>query len=115
MASLGIILGISSLFVTLFSPFSSLFSFPILIAVFWFGICFSARRLHDLEMTGWWQLVFLVPIVGYFFMLYVNVMPGKDYDNEYGQISVYSKFDIIMCCIFGVIILISSVFHLLNM
>ncbi|HEX6741470.1 MAG TPA: DUF805 domain-containing protein [Sphingomicrobium sp.] len=40
------------------SPLSSLFS----LAIFVPSLAVTTRRLHDTNRSGWWQLIFLVPI-----------------------------------------------------
>lgn len=30
----------------------------------------SARRLHDVDKSGWWQLIGLIPIIGWGLMIY---------------------------------------------
>lgn len=44
----------------------------------------SSRRLHDLNLSGWMQIVFLIPIVGFFFILYVMFSDSKTGSNQYG-------------------------------
>ena len=39
---------------------SSLFSLAVLIP----SIAVSVRRLHDIDRTGWWVLISLIPIIG---------------------------------------------------
>jgi uncharacterized membrane protein YhaH (DUF805 family) len=39
---------------------SSIFSLVMLIP----SLSYAARRLHDTDRTGWWQLIALIPIVG---------------------------------------------------
>ena len=34
------------------------------------SISIGARRLHDIDMSGWWQLVIFVPIVGIVLLTY---------------------------------------------
>lgn len=36
----------------------------------------AARRLHDLDKSGWLQLVGLVPILGWIIMIYWLAQPG---------------------------------------
>ena len=48
------------------------------------GIMITTRRLHDLDMSGWMQLVFYIPIIGQLFMLYVIFVPGTNGHNRYG-------------------------------
>ncbi|WP_139146054.1 DUF805 domain-containing protein, partial [Pseudomonas aeruginosa] len=42
------------------------------------------QRLHDINKSGWWMLIALIPIVG----LYLIYLLAKDSDagqNQYGQ------------------------------
>lgn len=48
------------------------------------GIMITTRRLHDLDMSGWMQLVFYIPVIGQLFMLYVIFVPGTNGHNTYG-------------------------------
>lgn len=41
----------------------------------------GARRLHDTDRSGWWQLLVLVPLVGWIVLLVFLVQEGKD--NRY--------------------------------
>ena len=45
----------------------------------------DTKRLHDLNMTGWSQLMFLIPIFGWIFRLYVLFRRGTTGPNNYGQ------------------------------
>ena len=33
------------------------------------GLAVTARRLHDIDRSGWWQLVGLVPLIGWVVMI----------------------------------------------
>jgi uncharacterized membrane protein YhaH (DUF805 family) len=54
---------------------------------FWIGTLFScavlipnlavgARRLHDTGKSGWWQLLFFVPVAGWIALIVFFVQPG---------------------------------------
>jgi uncharacterized membrane protein YhaH (DUF805 family) len=45
------------------------------------ALAVSARRLHDLGKSGWWQLVSLVPLVGWLIVLYWFVQPSRPVDT----------------------------------
>lgn len=48
------------------------------------SIAVTARRLHDVGLSGWWQLAVFVPLAGLFVFLYFSLrdsMPGR---NDYG-------------------------------
>jgi uncharacterized membrane protein YhaH (DUF805 family) len=44
----------------------------------------GARRLHDINRSGWWQLVGFVPVIGWLILLYWMVKRGDDGRNDYG-------------------------------
>ena|SRR5436190_8398191 len=48
------------------------------------GLGVTIRRLHDTGRTGWWVLVYLIPIVGPIVMLVFMVLDSQPGDNEYG-------------------------------
>jgi len=42
------------------------------------------RRLHDVDRSGWWYFLGLLPIVGPLVLLFWYVQPGTDGDNRFG-------------------------------
>ena len=48
------------------------------------SICVGIRRLHDINRSGWWLLVALVPLVGWIIALYWAVKEGDTGANPYG-------------------------------
>lgn len=48
------------------------------------NIAVGARRLHDIGRTGWWQLIILVPIIGWIVMIVFGATNGQVGDNQYG-------------------------------
>ncbi|MBR7025121.1 MAG: DUF805 domain-containing protein [Selenomonadaceae bacterium] len=49
------------------------------------GIMLGIRRLHDLNKSGWFMLLLLVPLVNLLFLLYLWFMPGTQGYNRYGE------------------------------
>ena len=47
-----------------------------LLAIFLPSIALNARRLYDVNMSGWMQLLSAVPVVGGFFMPVIALMPS---------------------------------------
>jgi uncharacterized membrane protein YhaH (DUF805 family) len=47
------------------------------------SISIAARRLHDTDRTGWWQLILFIPLIGSIILLVFLVQDSRE-DNEYG-------------------------------
>ena len=47
------------------------------------NIAITARRLHDIDKSGWWQLVALIPLVGWLILIYFCVQ-GPVEPNRFG-------------------------------
>lgn len=62
-------------------PVSALFS----LACFWPSIAVPAKRLHDRDQSGWWQLLGLIPIIGWIYLLVVlGFLRGTRGPNRFG-------------------------------
>lgn len=48
------------------------------------GVLFMIRRLHDVDASGWWALLALIPLVNLFFFLYILLKAGTPGPNRYG-------------------------------
>jgi len=44
------------------------------------------RRLHDLEKSGWWFLIVLIPLVGILYLIYLFIQEGDMNENIYGPV-----------------------------
>lgn len=44
----------------------------------------SARRLHDVGRSGWWQLLYIT-IIGALVLLFWYVQPSEEGRNDYGE------------------------------
>lgn len=47
-------------------------------------IALTARRLHDIDKSGWWQLIVFVPVIGPIVMLVFAVIAGTSGENRFG-------------------------------
>ncbi len=47
------------------------------IATFLPSIAVTARRLHDIDRSGWWQLLYFVPVIGWIVLIFFWVEQGK--------------------------------------
>jgi uncharacterized membrane protein YhaH (DUF805 family) len=48
------------------------------------SIAVSVRRLHDIDRTGWWVLISLVPVIGTIVLLVFAVLDGTPGENRFG-------------------------------
>ena len=70
-----------------FAPLAILFSLIPSLAV-------TVRRLHDIDRSGWWCLVGLIPIVGFIVMLVWMLSPGTQTDNQFGSPPSWRESDL---------------------
>ncbi|AMO95637.1 hypothetical protein CFter6_2977 [Collimonas fungivorans] len=45
------------------------------------SIAVAARRLHDTNRSGWWQLIGLIPVIGWIIIIYFLVQEAKEPNN----------------------------------
>ena len=59
---------------------SSLYSLAVLIP----SLAVGARRLHDIDKSGWWQLIAIIPLVGIIILIVWWATDGEERPNEHG-------------------------------
>ncbi len=60
---------------------SALFYIPAL----WILIATYVKRWHDLDKSGWWSLILLIPWVNLLIILYLGLAPGTVGANRYEE------------------------------
>ena len=60
--------------------FGAVYSLAILIP----SIAVGARRLHDIDKSGWWQLIGVIPIVGWIVLIVWTASEGQAGSNRFG-------------------------------
>lgn len=48
------------------------------------SLAVGARRLHDTGKSGWFQLLYLIPLIGFILMIFFLAQPGDALENKYG-------------------------------
>ena len=77
---IGFILAALALFVAdFFNILATVYYLALLVP----SLAVGCRRLHDSGKSGWLQLIFLIPFVGWIIMIVLFVLPSGD-DNKYG-------------------------------
>jgi uncharacterized membrane protein YhaH (DUF805 family) len=63
-----------------YSPFAGLFGLATLLP----GLAVGARRLHDIDRTGWWLLLYFIPLIGIIVLIIWWCQPGEPGANRFG-------------------------------
>jgi uncharacterized membrane protein YhaH (DUF805 family) len=61
-------------------PFSTVATLALLLP----SLAVGARRLHDIDRSGWWQLIALVPLIGAIVLIIWMCVPGTSGRNRFG-------------------------------
>ena len=64
--------------------------FPIILflyamAVFLPGLAVNIRRLHDIGKSGWWYLIYLIPIIGAIWLTVLMCLDSEPGENQCGE------------------------------
>ena len=79
-----ILLGFIDGFVGLNGMIAGIFA----LATFIPSIAIATRRLHDINKSGWWQLIMLIPIIGFIVLLVFLASKGTPGENKFGPDSL---------------------------
>lgn len=63
-----------------FYPLSTIFTIGTILP----NLAVGARRLHDTGRSGWWQLLWFLPIIGFIILLIWFIQQGEAGTNQYG-------------------------------
>lgn len=83
-------LGVGTLFLgAAYNPagsfgFGMLIGIVVLIANTWFGLAQGVKRLHDVDKSGWFILLSLIPLINIILGLYMLFADGTVGPNQYG-------------------------------
>lgn len=72
---------IPSMFDVLPLPLQTLLSLALLLP----GLAVGARRLHDINKSGWNLLWGFIPLLGVIYLIYLFVQPSDAGSNQYGD------------------------------
>lgn len=60
-------------------------SLIVLAPILHYGLRVNQLRLHDMGLSGWWQLLLFIPLVNFLFVLFLFIFPGDEGSNQYGK------------------------------
>ncbi|MCU0906789.1 MAG: DUF805 domain-containing protein [Rhodobacteraceae bacterium] len=63
---------------------AGLINLAVFLGLFLPTIAMSVRRLHDMDRSGWWLLIIVVPLIGILLLLYWFVTRGTQGPNRFG-------------------------------
>ncbi|ENV33292.1 DUF805 domain-containing protein [Acinetobacter gerneri] len=80
-----LIISISASFIDAILETEILFIGLFILATFIPDLAVSVRRLHDINKSGWWYLITLIPIFGIILLIIWLAKEGDQHNNMYGE------------------------------
>jgi len=56
------------------------------LAIFLPSLAVGSRRLHDIDKSGWWQLLHIIPLIGTIVLIVFFASKGDEYPNKYDKV-----------------------------
>lgn len=63
----------------------SILSWIYSIAVFIPSLAVCVRRIHDIGKSAWWILLFLIPVIGWIWLIILFVQDSQPGENQWGE------------------------------
>jgi uncharacterized membrane protein YhaH (DUF805 family) len=63
----------------------SILAFLFLLAMMIPSLSVGVRRLHDIDRSGWWLLISLIPLIGAIVLIVFAVQDSHSGDNRFGS------------------------------
>ncbi len=95
-----------------FSPMLAALAVVTMLPLMWIGCAMFIRRLHDLNLSGWFMLVGIIPVIGALFSLFVICAPGMKEGNKFGQPAKTAAWEKVLGCIglvFFIVLMVASI------
>lgn len=67
------------------SAYIGITAYLLIIPPIWIRTSIIVRRFHDLNKSGWWALLLLMPLVNFFVALYILFVKGSISSNKFGE------------------------------
>ncbi|WP_455597715.1 DUF805 domain-containing protein [Acinetobacter pecorum] len=79
----------------------------IVLAYLYFALVVTVRRFHDLNRSGWWALLLLLPLVNIFVWLYIIFGSGDRGINHYGPARITLFWEKVLAWLMIILTLLS--------
>ncbi len=81
-----VLLEIASIFLVTILPADTSAVITIVLYILYIipSISVAVRRLHDIDMRGWWILIGVIPVIGWVFLLIMHTREGNIKENRFG-------------------------------
>lgn len=81
---IGLICVVIQIIAIALGDFGNILLYPIGIANLIINVSLEVRRLHDLDKSGWWCLISLIPVINLALAIYLIFFKGTDGPNRFG-------------------------------
>lgn len=89
------------------NPITQVILFILNIIILIPALIFSVRRLHDFNMSGWFALLELIPLLNILMFLALMLIPGSETCNKYGEPRASKTWEVVLAFLFfGLLLLI---------
>jgi uncharacterized membrane protein YhaH (DUF805 family) len=110
---IGVFAGIGILSGTELSPDNGIVANAVLVLLYLgstiVSILFSIRRLHDLNRSGWWLLLSLIPLVNILFFLVLILWPGSKDGNNFGPPRITRTWEKVVGLLLPIVMIIGII------
>ena len=79
-----ILIAIAISLVVFILPFLGFLSTLYILAILVPSVGLGVRRLHDINLSGWWFLLALIPYLGFVAMVFLFAIPSDNKSNDFG-------------------------------
>lgn len=81
-----------SIYLTFFIEAPFIISFVFMIGFLWIASATNAKRFHDFGLSGWWQMLIIIPIISLIVTALLVLKSGDAGANRYGSRPGHSGF-----------------------
>jgi uncharacterized membrane protein YhaH (DUF805 family) len=100
---------VAGLFGVISSTLAGILSLVLNVAIMVLGIGYARRRLNDMDRSGWWLLLGLIPLVAFGIFIWLACVPGDERSNDFGPPPVANNGGVVAAAIAMPVILVAMI------